>query len=165
SHRTIPGSARTALAVAAEQQQPASSDACAATAGQQPATADMPGQGSCGSRRAREKCGCDDNRSADTAPTAPSSAPPRARRWPPCDPGSSMPIAPHKPACRPAAPRDHAPGHTQLAADGPARSPVFCGDFLHDLDLEITLGNQLLQPRILGLELLQAPDVVRLKAT
>jgi hypothetical protein len=38
----------------------------------------------------------------------------------------------------------------------------FCGDFLHDLDLEITLGNQ---PRILGLELLQAPDVVRPKAT
>jgi hypothetical protein len=59
----------------------------------------------------------------------------------------------------------HAPGHTQLAADGPARSPVSCGDFLHDLDLEITLGNQLLQPRILGLELLQAPDLVRLKAT
>src|SRR5262249_30892666 len=63
-----------------------------------------------------------------------------------------------------AGPPRHAPGHTQLAADGPARSPVFCGDFLHDLDLEITLGNQLLQPRILGLELLQAPDVVRLKA-
>jgi hypothetical protein len=41
----------------------------------------------------------------------------------------------------------------------------FCDDFLHGLDLEITLGNQLLQPRILGLELLQAPDVVRLKAT
>src|SRR5205807_10449893 len=37
------------------------------------------------------------------------------------------------------------------------------GDFL-DLDLEITLDNQLLQPRILGLELLQAPDVARLKA-
>jgi hypothetical protein len=33
----------------------------------------------------------------------------------------------------------------------------FCGDFLHGLDLEITLGNQLLQPRILGLELLQSP--------
>ena len=29
-------------------------------------------------------------------------------------------------------------------ADGLARSPVFCGDFLHDLDLEITLGYQLL---------------------
>src|SRR5262249_20718699 len=53
---------------------------------------------------------------------------------------------------------DHSVGANQ-------RSPVFCGDFLHDLDLEITLGNELLQPRILGLELLQAPDVVRLKAT
>jgi len=60
-------------------------------------------------------------------------------------------------------PRDYAPGHTPLAADEPARLPVFCGDFL-DLDLEITLDNQLLQPRILGLELLQAPDVARLKA-
>ena len=39
----------------------------------------------------------------------------------------------------------------RLRADGSA-TPVFCGDFLHDLDLEITLGNQLLQPRILGLE-------------
>jgi hypothetical protein len=35
---------------------------------------------------------------------------------------------------------------------------------LHDLDLEITLGYQLLQPHILGLELLQAPDLIRLKA-
>src|SRR5262245_21399663 len=32
-------------------------------------------------------------------------------------------------------------------------------------DLEITLGNQLLQPRILGLQLLQAPDLLRLKPT
>jgi hypothetical protein len=29
----------------------------------------------------------------------------------------------------------------------------------HHLDLEISLGNQLLQPRILGVELLQPPDV------
>jgi hypothetical protein len=35
-------------------------------------------------------------------------------------------------------------------------------DFLHDLDLEITLGNELLQPRILDLELLQAPDLAQL---
>jgi hypothetical protein len=56
------------------------------------------------------------------------------------------------------------PAHTQLAAGEPARSPVFCGDFLHHLDLEIPLGHQLLQPRILGLELLQAPDVARPKA-
>jgi hypothetical protein len=48
---------------------------------------------------------------------------------------------------------------------GPAHSPVFCGHFLHDLDLEITLGNQPLQPRILSLVLLQAPAFFRLKAT
>ena len=60
-------------------------------------------------------------------------------------------------------PRDHAPDHTQLDAHEPARSPVFSRDYLHDLDLQITLGNQLLQPRILGLKLLQAPHVVRLK--
>jgi hypothetical protein len=51
----------------------------------------------------------------------------------------------------------------QLAAGEPGRSPVFCGDFHHHLDLEITLGDQLLQPRILGLELLQPPEVVRPK--
>jgi hypothetical protein len=36
----------------------------------------------------------------------------------------------------------------------------FCGDFLHHLDLKITFGDQLLQPGILRLELLQAPDLV-----
>src|SRR6266516_4089600 len=55
------------------------------------------------------------------------------------------------------APTAPAPGHTPLAAGEPARSPVFCGNFLHHLDLEITLGHQLLQPRVLRLELPQAP--------
>jgi hypothetical protein len=40
---------------------------------------------------------------------------------------------------------------------------IFCVDLLHDLDLRVALGNQLLQPRILGLQLLQAPHVVGLK--
>jgi len=48
-----------------------------------------------------------------------------------------------------------AAGYTQLDADEPARSPVFCRDFLHDLDLEVAFGNQLLEPSILGFELLQ----------
>jgi hypothetical protein len=30
---------------------------------------------------------------------------------------------------------------------GRGEGRVFCGDFLYDLDLEITLGNQLPQPR------------------
>src|SRR5262245_51329085 len=124
---------------------------CAAPAAPPPATTDTPGQGSCGTRRAQERCGCGGSRSADTAPTAPSFAQPRAPLSLPSGPGSSIPSAPPRTACRLAAPRDHALGHTQLAAGEPARSPVFCRDFLHDLDLEITLGNQLLEPRILGL--------------
>jgi hypothetical protein len=51
---------------------------------------------------------------------------------------------------------------TQLDVDELARSPVFCRDFLHDLDLEVAFGNQLLQPNIIGLELLEAPHFVRL---
>ena len=40
-----------------------------------------------------------------------------------------------------AAPRGHAPGYTPLAAGEPARSPFFCGDFLHHLNLEIALAS------------------------
>src|SRR6266487_3432932 len=101
---------------------------------------------------------------AVAAPTAPSSARSPAHPWPASGLGSSTPIAPQRTACRPAAPRAHAPGHTPLAAGEPARSPVFCGIFLHHLDLEITLGHQLLQPRVLRLELPQAPDIGRLQA-
>lgn len=61
-------------------------------------------------------------------------------------------------------PRDHALGHTKLDADEPARSPFFCRDFPHPLDIELAFDNQLLQPRILGLKLLQPPHVVRLEA-
>ena len=88
----------------------------------------------------------------------------RPRPSPSCGPGSATPIAPPRTACRPVARETHAPGHTQLDADEPARSPIFCRDFLHHLDLEVTLGHQLLQPRILCLELLQPPHVVRLQS-
>src|ERR1700741_1415359 len=153
------------LAVGVERPPPgAFSVACAAPAGPQPATADALGRGSCDDRRARERCGCADSRSADTASTAPSSAQQRLRPSPSCGCGSSTPIVPRRTACRPVAPRGHALGHTQLDVDEPARSPVFCRDFLHDLDLEIALGNQLLQPSILGLKLLQTPHVIRLQA-
>ena len=37
---------------------------------------------------------------------------------------------PPRTACKPVAPRGHALGCTQLDADEPARSPVFCGNFL-----------------------------------
>jgi hypothetical protein len=39
----------------------------------------------------------------------------------------------------------------------------FCGDFLHNIDLEIALGNQLLQPRVLLFELFRTPHVVGLE--
>src|SRR6476659_1861341 len=80
-----------------------------------------------------------------------------------CD--TPTPIAPLRTACRPAAPRGHAPGYTPLAADEPARSPFFCGDFLHHLNLDIALRHQLLQPPILRLELPQALDIARLQTT
>ena len=63
---------------------------------------------------------------------------------PPCGCNTSTPIAPPRTACRLAAPRDHAPGHTPLAAGEPALSPFFCRDFLHHLELEIALCHQLL---------------------
>ena len=47
----------------------------------------------------------------------------------------------------------------------PAHSPVFCRDFLHDLNLEITLGDQLVQSRILRFELPQTTHVGRWKAS
>src|SRR5215469_1883704 len=153
-----------ALAAVVERPLPAFSVACAAPAGRLPARADAPGQGSCDARRDREKRGCADSRSAGTASTVPSFAQQRRRSSPPCGCGSSTPIVPLRTACRPVAPRAHALGHTQLDADEPARSPVFCCDFLHDLDLEITLGDQLLQPRILCLKLPQPTHVVRLQA-
>ncbi len=82
SHKTIPGSVRTALAVAVEQQRRASSAACTATAGRPSATANVPAQRSCDSGRARERCGCGDSRCADTALTALPSA--RSRALPGC---------------------------------------------------------------------------------
>src|SRR4029079_9557879 len=83
----------------------------------------------------------------------------------PCGCDTSTLIALPRTACRPAAPRDQAPGHTPLAAGEPARSPFFCGDFLHHLNLEIALRHELLQSRILRLELPQALDVARLQST
>jgi hypothetical protein len=61
-------------------------------------------------------------------------------------------------ACRPAGTLEAAYSNNRRAAieNIVDADPVAA---LVNLDLEITLGNQLLQPRILGLELLQSPDV------
>jgi hypothetical protein len=42
-------------------------------------------------------------------------------------------------------------------------TPFSCGDLLHHLDLEVALGHQFLQPRVLLLEPLRAPHVVGLE--
>jgi len=50
---------------------------------------------------------------------------------------------------------------TQSARAAPAGSPLSAVDVLQDFDVQIALGQQLLQPRVLGLERLQALDVGR----
>ena len=42
----------------------------------------------------------------------------------------------------------------------PVRSPLFCVDFLHDLDFQITVNQHLLKPGILCLQRLEAFDLV-----
>ena len=142
----------------------ASWGACVAPVAPPLATAGRPVPRSSDARHGRERCGCAGSRTADIAPTAPASARSRPRPSPPCGPVAATPSAPPRTACRPVGPRDLARGHTQLDADEPARSPIFCRDFLHHLDLEVAFDDQLLQPRILRFELLEPPHVVRLEA-
>ena len=47
----------------------------------------------------------------------------------------------------------------QPARGVPASSPLSAVDFLHGVDLEIALGDELLQLRVLGFELAQTPDI------
>ena len=42
-----------------------------------------------------------------------------------------------------------------------ARLPFFCGDFLQDLDVHDRLGQQLLEPTVLGLKLPQSLHIDR----
>ena len=44
------------------------------------------------------------------------------------------------------------------------RLPFFCGDFLHDLDLEVPLGQEPFEPDVLLLQLAQTFDVVGVHA-
>jgi hypothetical protein len=54
------------------------------------------------------------------------------------------------------------PSCTPLVNGEPARSPFFCIDLLHHLDLKVALSHELLQPRVLEFQLSEALDVVRL---
>src|SRR5438093_787351 len=49
----------------------------------------------------------------------------------------------------------------RVVPDVPAGSPFFCVDLLEHLDVEVTLGQQLLQSGVLGLERAQPLDVDR----
>lgn len=46
------------------------------------------------------------------------------------------------------------------AGDERVRLPFFCGDLLHDLDFEVALGQEFLEPCVLALELPQPLDLV-----
>lgn len=48
-------------------------------------------------------------------------------------------------------------------AGGPVRSPFFCSDLLHDIDLEIPVSNDLLEPGVLLFELPQNLEVCSLQ--
>src|SRR5438045_1761328 len=144
---TILGSVRSGLADAAVRLQRACVAACEAPAAALPATVGERGWGSWHDRRDRGRCVCADSRSADTAPTAPASARSPAHPSQLCAIHSATPTAPLRAACRPAAPRPHVLGPTPLVADGPARSPFFCSDLLHHLDLEVGLRHPPTQRR------------------
>jgi len=62
------------------------------------------------------------------------------------------------------APITHVDIRRPFAGDEPARLPFFCGDFLQNLDIEIPLRHQFLQPAVFQLELPQSFDVHRLRA-
>src|SRR5437879_1850512 len=61
----------------------------------------------------------------------------------------------------PATPRAHAALRTPRTRGGPARRSLFFQELLHDVHLQVTLGQQSLQPRVLLLQLPQ-PLYVRL---
>src|SRR4029077_2245680 len=106
-----------------------------------------------------------DSRSADTALKVPSCAPAPARPAPPSPIDTATPTVRPQSAFKPAAATDSRPSRTPRPSGGAARSPFFCGDLFHHLELKIPLGHELLQPGVLMLQLLQAPYIIRLKHT
>ena len=69
---------------------------------------------------------------------------------------SERPAAAHKPVVGSLPVR----WHTGQRSDALVRSPLFCGDLLHDLDFQIPLSQQLLQPSILLRQVLQFLDFI-----
>ena len=63
-------------------------------------------------------------------------------------------------ACKPGAFGHHARRHNKLAACGPARSPFFCRDLLHHVNLQIALHHESAEPGVLQIEILEALDII-----
>jgi len=103
------------------------------------------------------------SRSAGTARRAPPSVEAPAHPSLLSSIDNATPTARHRPACKPAAATAPWPPRTPPGNGEPARSPFFCVDLVHHLDLEVALGDELLQPRVLRLEALPATHVVGLQ--
>src|SRR5687768_15640298 len=103
--------------------------------------------------------GCVGTRTADTAPRARTSAAAPVHPCPAAPSGTATSSAPPEAARRRVEPTGLAWSRTAPVADESARLPVFSRDLFHDLDLEVTLGDQLLQPAVLLLQLAQPFDV------
>src|SRR5262249_41523702 len=67
---------------------------------------------------------------------------------------SATPIARPRSACKPTPATDPGPVAYATAKRRAGTLTIVCGNLLHHLDLQVALGNQRLQPRVLGLECL-----------
>jgi hypothetical protein len=89
---------------------------------------------------------------ADSAPRAPARPPAQAHPSAPTWSSSPASIVPPTAAHTPCAATAHVRERTGPAPGERVRSPFFCRHLLHDLDLKVTLGDDLLQPRVLGFQ-------------
>src|SRR5262245_53930320 len=89
----------------------------------------------------------------------PSSVRSRERPAAPCGSCSRASIGRPGAAHRRSGSRDLGRARTPPAPASPVRSPFFLLDLLHDLDGQVPLGHQPLQPLVLELKLLEAPNV------
>ena len=124
--------------------------------------------GACGARPAdgpggAGRCGCAGSHSAGTAPTRSSWPRSRVRPWR----ASAVRSSAWSGRCPTARRRDARTAHVGKPTRPPraalAGSPLFCIDLLEHGDVQITLGQQFLQPRVLRFQRAQPLDVRRRK--
>src|SRR3569833_1757212 len=97
--------------------------------------------------------GCDDIRIEGIGPRARASPSPPAHHASPGVIRSAAPIVPPASARAPVVPRCRVYTHTRPIGDARTRSPFFCCHLYHHLDLEVSLGQQLFELRVLGFNL------------